>query len=216
MVLKGAQLCMTLSESLQNHILSLCDESVIVIDTQFRIVEVNDELLSFTGSSRKEWQGKPMAWLAKPSIQRTLQQSGFWYGKLESEIPIDKLDNLWCSIVAYRQESTEITHYIGVIDHLWQENNFIENIASWDSQDAWGKIEIPQGSERTVRWIRDLVRIAMGTPQDETDLSLSPYGEMAQMHVVATLPYIIQGIEECVCLLAGKFAQNGANERVKE
>ena len=207
---------MTLSESLQNHILSLCDDSVIVIDTQFRIVEVNDNLLSFTRSNRESLLGRQLTLLAKPSMQLTLQQTGFWYGKLESEIPIDKLDNLWCSIVAYRYESVEITHYIGIIDHLWQENNFLERIASSDSFDDTRMIALSQGSEHTVKWILDHVRMGIQVDAEDSDLALNPYGEAAKTQILAGWPFVIHFVDECVELLVAKFVQDVANQRIKD
>ncbi len=118
-------------------------DGVIIADTRGRIVEVNRAFSEITGYSVDDVRGRTPRILQSGRhdarfyglMWRALRESGAWQGEIWNRRRCGEIYPEWLTISSVRDESGELTHYVGVftdISRLKQSEAQLERLAHYD------------------------------------------------------------------------------------
>jgi diguanylate cyclase (GGDEF)-like protein/PAS domain S-box-containing protein len=102
-------------------------EAILIFDTAFRFLAVNDCFTRIAGFSEEEVQGRTMQEISPAGesntslyseVARTVHREGFWQGELTERRKSGEGYPVWMQLSAVYDDNGQITHYVGMFSDL--------------------------------------------------------------------------------------------------
>jgi len=112
-------------------------EGILIMDTNFHFLTVNDCFTRITGFSEEEVRGKTMAMASHSGgvnaelyseIASTVRREGFWEGEMSERRKDGEPYPIWLQLSAVYDDDGQITHYVGMFSDLTQRKEAEEKL----------------------------------------------------------------------------------------